>query len=90
MFDVGFSEVLLIGIIALVAIGPKDLPQLLFRFGRLVRRVRIFMNGFRDQYSDVMHQVELDHYRKEFEKKLLEEKAAVTSEIKNDDGRSNG
>jgi sec-independent protein translocase protein TatB len=66
MFDIGFSEVLLIAIAALVAIGPKDMPQALFRLGRMMRQVRIVMNGFRDQYSQVMHDVEVEHYRKEF------------------------
>jgi sec-independent protein translocase protein TatB len=70
MFDIGFSEVLLIAIVALIAIGPKDIPQILFRFGRLMRQIRIFTNGFRNQYSEVMHDIELDHYRKEFEKSL--------------------
>jgi len=66
MFDIGFSEVLLIAVIALVAIGPKDLPEILFRLGRLVRRAKIFMGGIRDQFSDVMHEAEVTHYRKQF------------------------
>ncbi len=66
MFDIGFSELLLVAIAALVAIGPKDMPQVLFKMGRMARQARIFLNGFRDQYSQVMHDVELEQYRKEF------------------------
>lgn len=81
MFDIGFSEVLLIAIAALVAIGPKDMPQILFRFGRFARQIRIFVNGFRDQYAEIMHDVEVDHYRKQYgetmdkDPKKIEEKS---------------
>ncbi len=66
MFDIGFSEILLIAVVALLAIGPKDLPDILFRFGRLVRRAKILLGGIRDQFSDVMHEAEITHYRKQF------------------------
>lgn len=74
MFEIGASEILLIAIAALIAIGPKDLPEILFRLGRLVRRVRIVMNGFRDQYAEIMHEAEINHYRKEFGAKLMDDK----------------
>lgn len=73
MFDVGFSEIILIAIAILIAVGPDDLPDILFRFGRLVRRVRMMMNNVRDQYSDIMHDAEMAHYRKEFNAKLMNE-----------------
>ncbi len=66
MFDIGFSELLLIAIAALVAIGPKDLPEILFRFGRLMRQVRLVFNRFRDEYAEVMHDIEVEHYRKKY------------------------
>lgn len=80
MFDIGFSELMLIAVAALIAIGPKDIPQVMFRFGRLMRQVNIVFNGFRNQYNEVMHEIELDHYRKEFDKKtniLSDEKKDV-------------
>ena len=67
MFDIGFREIVLIAVVALISVGPKDIPQLLFKFGRMMRQVRIFTNQFRNSYSEVMHDIELDHYRKEFE-----------------------
>jgi sec-independent protein translocase protein TatB len=66
MFDIGFSEIMLIAVVALVAIGPKDLPDILFRAGRMTRRAKIFLGGIRDQFSDVMHEAEVTHYRKQF------------------------
>ena len=65
MFDIGFSEILLVAIAALIAIGPKDLPNVLFRMGRLTRQGKIFVNGIRNQYSEIMHEAEVTHYRKE-------------------------
>jgi len=74
MFDVGFSEILLIAVVALVAIGPEDLPEMLFRFGRLMRQLKIFLGGIRDQYSDIMHEAEMQHYRRQLREEILGEK----------------
>lgn len=76
MFNIGFSELLLIAVAALVAIGPKDLPQILFRFGRLMRQGRLIFNRFRDEYAEIMHDIEVEHYRQKYgdDGKLLEEK----------------
>ena len=74
MFEIGASEILLIAIVALIAIGPKDLPEILFRLGRLTRRIRMMLGGLRDQYSEIMHEAELNHYRKEFGSKLMDER----------------
>jgi sec-independent protein translocase protein TatB len=71
MFDIGFSEILLVAVAALIAIGPKDLPEMLFKFGRFMRQVRIFVGDIRNQYSDIMHEAEVNHYRKQLE---IEEK----------------
>lgn len=74
MFEIGASEILLIAIAALIAIGPQDLPEILFRLGRLVRRIRIMTNSVRDQYSEIMHDAEMAHYRKEFGTKLMDKR----------------
>ena len=70
MFDVGFSELLLIAIAALIAIGPKDLPNVLFRLGRLTRQAKMFVNGVKNQYAEIMHEAEVTHYRKEISDSL--------------------
>lgn len=67
MFDVGFSELFLIAVVAIIAIGPEDLPEALFRLGRFTRQVKMFMGGIRDQYSEIMHEAEMAHYRKKIE-----------------------
>ena len=67
MFDVGFSELFLIAVVAIIAIGPEDLPEALFKLGRFTRQVKMFMGGIRDQYSEIMHEAEVAHYRKKLE-----------------------
>jgi sec-independent protein translocase protein TatB len=76
MFDIGFSEILLVAIAALIAVGPKDLPEMLFKLGRFARRIKMFMNGIRNEYADIMHEAEVEHYRKQIN--LTEDKPKVS------------
>lgn len=76
MFDIGFSEMLLIAVVALIAIGPEDLPGILFRMGRFMRQIRLFMGNVRNQYADIMHEAEVDHYRKQLDSLLPDEDKA--------------
>jgi sec-independent protein translocase protein TatB len=52
MFDIAWSELLLIAVIALIFIGPKDLPQVLHNFGRMVAKLRRSADDFRRQFED--------------------------------------
>lgn len=65
MFDIGFSELVLIAVVALVAIGPEDLPEMLFKLGRAVRQGKMFIGNIRNQYAEIMHEAEVAHYRKQ-------------------------
>jgi sec-independent protein translocase protein TatB len=68
MFEsIGFSEMLLIGIIALVVVGPKDLPLLMRKAGQMMNRVRGMAADFRASFDDMARQAELDELRKEVE-----------------------
>lgn len=44
MFDLGFFELVVIGVVALIFIGPKELPVLMRQFGRWVRKIRLMMS----------------------------------------------
>lgn len=61
MFDVGFSEVLLIFVIALVVLGPEKLPRLASQVGRWVGRARAMARQFREQLEE---EVNLEQVRK--------------------------
>src|SRR6186713_2068081 len=58
MFEVGFSELLLIFVIALVVLGPQKLPKLAQQVGRWVGRARAMARQFREQLEEEAHNLE--------------------------------
>lgn len=58
-FDIGGSELLLIGAVALVAIGPKELPKALCQLGRWTRQARQLANVARSQVDQLMKEAEI-------------------------------
>ena len=64
MLEVGWSELLVIAIILIVVVGPKDLPGMMRTFGRMMGRVRTMANEFRGQFDEAMREAELDEVRK--------------------------
>lgn len=67
MFDIGWSELLVIGIVALVVIGPKDLPKVLRALGTMMSKVRSMANEFQGQFQDAMREAELADLKKQAE-----------------------
>ena len=61
MFDIGFSELLLIGVVALLVIGPERLPRVARTVGHLVGRMQRYVA---DVKADINREVELDELRK--------------------------
>ncbi len=66
MFDIGGGELLVIGIVALVVIGPKELPGLLRQAGNAMGKVRRMAAEFRGQFDDAMREAEIDQAKKAF------------------------
>ena len=64
---VGTGELLVIATIALIVVGPKDLPLLLRKLGRFTERMRGMANEFRSSFDEMARQAELDELRKEIE-----------------------
>ena len=62
-----FLEVLIIGALALIVVGPKDLPVLMRRVGRFVGKMRAMAAEFRASFDELARQSELDELRKEVE-----------------------
>ena len=69
MFDIGSSELLLIVIVAVVVIGPKDLPRALYKVGQLIGKAKAMSRHFRSGIDAMVREVELE----EMEKKWAEE-----------------
>src|SRR5215467_3652864 len=65
MFDIGWSELLLIGIVALIAIGPKELPGALRTLGQWMSKVRRMASEFQNQFHEAMREAELADLKKE-------------------------
>lgn len=64
---IGGTELLVIGLVALLVVGPKDLPVLMRKLGKLMARARGMANEFRASFDEMARQSELDDLRKEVE-----------------------
>ena len=60
MFDIGWSEMLVIAVVMIVVVGPKDLPKMLRTFGRTTAKMRAMAGDFRKQFDDALKEAELD------------------------------
>jgi len=67
MFDIAWSELLLIGDVALVVIGPKELPGALRTAGQAIGKVRRMAAEFQGQFNDAMRDAELHDLKKQVE-----------------------
>lgn len=65
--EVGGLELLIIAAVALIVVGPKDLPVLLRKLGQIVGKVRGMANEFRASFDEMARQSELDDLRREVE-----------------------
>lgn len=71
MFDLDFSKMILVGIVALAVIPPKDLPRVMRTVGQTLGKMRRMASEFQGQFMDAMREVEreadLDSVKKEFQ-----------------------
>src|ERR1700692_2284683 len=64
MFDISWSEFLLIGVIALIVIGPKELPGVLRTLGQYTRKVRGMAADCQNQFQEAMREAEMADLKK--------------------------
>ncbi|MBX9450884.1 MAG: Sec-independent protein translocase protein TatB [Mesorhizobium sp.] len=60
MFDIGWPEMLVIAVVLIVVVGPKDLPKMLRTFGRTTAKLRVMAGDFRKQFDEALKEAELD------------------------------
>ncbi|MEM8615593.1 MAG: Sec-independent protein translocase protein TatB [Pseudomonadota bacterium] len=72
----GFTELLLLAVVALIVIGPADLPVMMRKIGQFVAKGRAMANEFRAAFDDIARQTELEELREEIE--ALKRDNAVT------------
>ena len=63
MFDIGWSEILVLAVLAIIVVGPKDLPVMLRNIGRYTAKMRSMAREFQDGISDMARETELSELR---------------------------
>jgi sec-independent protein translocase protein TatB len=64
MFGLGWGEMVVIGIVALIAIGPKELPTVLRTLGQAMTKIRRMANEFQGQFQEALREAELTDLKK--------------------------
>ncbi|MGB6350083.1 MAG: Sec-independent protein translocase protein TatB [Pseudolabrys sp.] len=67
MFDIGWGELVVIGIVALIAIGPKELPTVLRTLGQYMGKIRRMAADFQGQFQEAMREAEMADLKKHAE-----------------------
>lgn len=67
MFDIGWSELVVIGVVALIAIGPKELPGVLRSVGQWVGKIKRMAGEFQGQFQEAMREAEVADLKKQFD-----------------------
>ncbi len=77
MFDISWTEFLLIGVVALIVIGPKELPTVMRTLGQYTRKIRSMASDFQNQFQEAMREAEMTDLKKQVDD--------MASDIKNYD-----
>ncbi len=64
MFEIGWTEMLVIAVVMIVVVGPKDLPKMLRTFGRTAAKLRSMAGDFQKQFNEALKEAELDDVKK--------------------------
>jgi sec-independent protein translocase protein TatB len=65
MFDIGWTEFLVIAVVALIAIGPKELPGVLRMVGQWMGKIRRMASDFQSQFNEAMREAEMEDIKKQ-------------------------
>lgn len=64
MFEIGWTEMMVIAVVMIVIVGPKDLPKMLRAFGKTTAKLRSMAGDFQRQFNDALKEAELDDVKK--------------------------
>lgn len=64
MFGIGWSEMLVIVAIAVMVVGPKDIPKVLYQVGRFFRRIQYMKFAMSQQFDDILRAGDIEELRK--------------------------
>lgn len=88
MFDIGADELLLTAVVAIVVIGPKDLPRALRVAGKWVAKMRRMSNAFRSGFENMVREAEMEEMEREWKARNAAVMAAHPTVIIDADGDS--
>ena len=80
MFDIGWSELAVIALVAIVVIGPKDLPKAMRTAALWIRKIRALANEFQSGLNEIVREAELDELKRDIDK-------ATSVDLKNEIGK---
>ena len=85
MFDISWGKLIIIGVVALLVIGPKDLPMVLRTVGQWMTKIRRMASEFQGQFQEAMREAEMTDLKKQFDDTTTAVKSAFdTTDIKNE------
>jgi sec-independent protein translocase protein TatB len=67
MFDISWTELMVVGVVALIAIGPKELPGVLRMVGQWIGKARRMAGEFQSQFQEAMREAEVADLKKQFD-----------------------
>ena len=67
MFDISWGKLVIIGVVALLVIGPKELPSVLRQLGQMMAKIRRMAAEFQGQFQDAMREAEMADLKKQFD-----------------------
>ena len=88
MFDIGWSELVVIAVVALIAIGPKELPGVLRTVGQYMGKIRRMASEFQGQFQEAMREAEMADLKKQVDE--MTERGVGPDELRSDGGRAEG
>ena len=65
MFDIGWSEMALIAVVSVVVIGPEDMPRMLYKLGKVTRKIKTFTGDIQKSLDNIVRDVEVDELARE-------------------------
>ena len=85
MFDISWGKLVIIGVVALIVIGPKELPTVLRTLGQWMTKIRRMASEFQGQFQDAMREAEMADLKKQFDDTTSSLKSTFdTTDIKNE------
>jgi sec-independent protein translocase protein TatB len=85
MFDISWGKLVIIGVVALLVIGPKELPAVLRQLGQAMAKIRRMAAEFQGQFQDAMREAEMADLKKQFDETTSGLQSTFdTSDIKNE------